>query len=86
MALSYFVAQNPTGTLALLQDICAGVAARVAYEVREGDGTQSPEQTLARNQGSCRDLAVLFVDAVRSLGFGARIVSGSKNFAPGWFG
>ncbi len=71
-----FVAGNPTGTLALLKDICAGVAARVAYEVREGEGTQSPVQTLARNQGSCRDFAALFVDAVRSLGFGARIVSG----------
>jgi len=71
-----FVAGNPTGTLALLKDISAGVAARVTYEVREGDGTQSPEQTLNRNQGSCRDFAVLFVDAVRSLGFGARIVSG----------
>jgi len=71
-----FVAGNPTGTLALLKDISAGVAARVAYEVREDEGTQSPEQTLDRNQGSCRDFAVLFVDAVRSLGFGARIVSG----------
>lgn len=71
-----FVAGDPTGTLALLKDVCAGVATRVAYEVREGEGTQSPAQTLARNQGSCRDFAVLFVDAVRSLGFGARIVSG----------
>ncbi len=71
-----FVAASPTGTLALLKDISAGVAARVSYEVREGEGTQSPEQTLNRNRGSCRDFAVLFVDAVRSLGFGARIVSG----------
>jgi transglutaminase-like putative cysteine protease len=71
-----FVAGNPTGTLALLKDISAGVAARITYEIREGEGTQSPEQTLNRNQGSCRDFAVLFVDAVRSLGFGARIVSG----------
>lgn len=71
-----FVAGNSTGTLALLKDISAGVAARVVYEVREGEGTQSPEQTLNRSMGSCRDFAVLFVDAVRSLGFGARIVSG----------
>jgi len=71
-----FVAGNPTGTLALLKDICAGVAAQVAYEVREDEGTQSPAETLDRSRGSCRDFAVLFVDAVRSLGFGARIVSG----------
>ena len=44
--------------------------------MREEEYTQTPEQTLARNRGSCRDFAALFVDAVRSLGFGARIVSG----------
>ena len=63
-------------TLSLLKDISAGVAAQIAYETREDEGAQSPEETLARRCGSCRDLAVLFVDAVRSLGFGARIVSG----------
>jgi len=71
-----FVAGNPTGTLALLQDICAGVASHISYEVREDEGAQTPEQTLKKRSGSCRDFAVLFVDAVRSLGFGARIVSG----------
>jgi len=71
-----FVAGNPTDTLCLLKDLCEGVAARVAYEMREEENTQTPEQTLARNRGSCRDFAALFVDAVRSLGFGARIVSG----------
>lgn len=71
-----FVAGESTGTLALLKDISNGVAARLTYETREDEGTQSPEQTLNSNKGSCRDFAVLFVDAVRSLGFGARIVSG----------
>lgn len=65
-----------TDTLSLLKDISAGVAAQITYETREDEGTQSPEETLARRRGSCRDFAVLFVDAVRSLGFGARIVSG----------
>lgn len=71
-----FVAGNPTVTLGLLKDICAGVAAQLTYEVREEEYTQSPEQTLNRRSGSCRDFAALFVDAVRSLGFGARMVSG----------
>jgi transglutaminase-like putative cysteine protease len=71
-----FVRSNPTDTLSLLKDLCAGVAERISYQSREVEGTQSPTQTLERGQGSCRDFAVLFVEASRSLGFGARIVSG----------
>ena len=71
-----FVCGTPTDTLALLKDICAGVSAAVAYRQRDDEGTQSPIETLDRRGGSCRDLAVLFVEAVRCLGFGARIVSG----------
>lgn len=70
------VAAEQTNTLALLKDICANVASEVRYEVREQDDAQSPQETLTRGSGSCRDFAVLFVDAVRSLGFGARMVSG----------
>jgi transglutaminase-like putative cysteine protease len=71
-----FVRSNPTDTLSLLKDMCAGVAGRISYQSREMEGTQSPTQTLQRGYGSCRDFAVLFVEATRSLGFGARIVSG----------
>jgi transglutaminase-like putative cysteine protease len=71
-----FVRSNPTDTLSLLKDMCAGVAERISYQSREMEGTQSPTQTLQRGCGSCRDFAVLFVEATRSLGFGARIVSG----------
>ena len=71
-----FVAQTPTNTLALLKDISLGVATQIAYEFRESDVAQAPTRTLDRSRGSCRDFAVLFVDAVRSLGFGSRIVSG----------
>lgn len=71
-----FVRSHPTDTLSLLKDISQGVAAWVRYEVREDEGTQAPNATLERRQGSCRDFAVLFVEAARSLGFGARIVSG----------
>lgn len=71
-----FVAGTPTDTLSLLKDLNAGVAGGIGYEAREDEGTQSPSRTLALGQGSCRDLATLLVEAVRSLGFGARIVSG----------
>ena len=71
-----FVAGSRTDTLSLLKDLCAGVASQISYETREEENTQTPLQTLALARGSCRDLAALFVDAVRSLGFGARIVSG----------
>ena len=52
------------------------MAAQIGYEERADEGAQTPVETLARGWGSCRDFAVLLVDAVRSLGFGARIVSG----------
>ncbi len=71
-----FVRSHPTDTLSLLKDINNGVQAWVEYEGRDDEGTQSPVRTLNRRRGSCRDLAVLFVEAVRTLGFGARIVSG----------
>ncbi|UVC12348.1 transglutaminase family protein (plasmid) [Rhizobium sp. TH2] len=71
-----FVAGNPTDTLSLLKDISLGIASTISYQSREAEGTQGPLDTLARGWGSCRDFAVLFAEAVRSLGFGARIVSG----------
>jgi transglutaminase-like putative cysteine protease len=71
-----FVRSNPTDTLSLLKDLNAGVAQRVQYQSREVEGTQSPDETLDRGWGSCRDFAVLFTEAARQLGFGARIVSG----------
>jgi transglutaminase-like putative cysteine protease len=71
-----FVRGTSTDTLALLKDLCVGVAGQIGYQSREDEGTQSPIQTLARGWGSCRDFAVLFAEAARALGFGARIVSG----------
>ena len=71
-----FVRSSPTDTLSLLKDLSAGVAQATRYQSREDEGTQSPSDTLERGWGSCRDFAVLFVEAARCLGFGARIVSG----------
>src|SRR5258708_23389669 len=70
-----FIRGNPTDTLALLKDLSAGVSEEISYQSREDEGTQSPTQTLDRGWGSCRDFAVLFVEAERTLGFCARIGS-----------
>jgi transglutaminase-like putative cysteine protease len=71
-----FVRSNPTDTSALLADLNTGVAAQISYQSRESEGTQTPVETLNRGWGTCRDLAVLLIEAARSLGFGARVVTG----------
>jgi transglutaminase-like putative cysteine protease len=71
-----FVMARSTDTLALLKDIGNGITAKISYQSRETEGTQGPLDTLDRGWGSCRDSAVLFAEAVRTLGFGARLVSG----------
>jgi transglutaminase-like putative cysteine protease len=71
-----FVRSNPTDTSALLADLNNGVGAWIRYQSRETEGTQTPVETLNRGWGSCRDLAVLLIEAARSLGFGARVVTG----------
>lgn len=73
---SGFVRGSETDTLSLLKDLVAGATGQIHYQSREEEGTQSPRQTLDRGWGSCRDFAVLFAEAARSLGFGARIISG----------
>jgi transglutaminase-like putative cysteine protease len=65
-----------TDTLSLLQDINAAARIGMTYVTREEVGTQSAQETLDLASGSCRDLATLFIEAVRQLGFGARAVSG----------
>jgi transglutaminase-like putative cysteine protease len=71
-----FVRSNPTDTSALLADLNNGVKAQISYQSRDTEGTQTPVETLNRGWGSCRDLAVLLIEAARSLGFGARVVTG----------
>ena len=48
----------------------------LTYVAREESGIQDPVKTLRVKSGSCRDFAVLMMEAVRSLGLAARFVSG----------
>jgi transglutaminase-like putative cysteine protease len=75
-------AEGPTDTLQLLSGITHAVRNDFAYIAREGGGTQPPGRTLKLGSGTCRDFAVLMMEAVRSLGFAARFVSGYL-YSPG---
>lgn len=65
-----------TDTLSLLSAMTAAIHREFTYVPRAAAGTQTPIETLQRRQGTCRDYAMLMIEAVRSLGFAARFVSG----------
>jgi transglutaminase-like putative cysteine protease len=65
-----------TGTIALLTQMATSIQRDFTYVPRHEKGTQSPIETLKKRQGTCRDFAVLMIEAVRALGFAARFVSG----------
>jgi transglutaminase-like putative cysteine protease len=48
----------------------------IEHVSRHEEGIQNPTQTLALKSGSCRDIAVLMIAALRSRGIAARFVSG----------
>ncbi len=60
----------------LLLNIAEGIRADLAYSAREAMGTQRPAETLSLKTGTCRDYALLMIEAARGLGLAARFVSG----------
>jgi len=68
--------QGPTGTRELLAAMTHAIKERFTYVSRHEIGTQDPIETLKLGSGSCRDFAVLMMEAVRSLGLATRFVSG----------
>jgi transglutaminase-like putative cysteine protease len=65
-----------TNTQELLVRITRAFKERFLYQERSIHGTQTPIQTLQRGSGTCRDFALLMIEAVRSLGLAARFVTG----------
>jgi transglutaminase-like putative cysteine protease len=66
-------------THALLTGMTQTIRRTFRHGARHQKGTQDPLLTLRLASGSCRDLAVLMIAALRSLGIAARFVSGYMN-------
>jgi len=78
-----FVRQDgQTDTLTMLAEITGTIRRNFTYIARHEMGTQTPVETLQKRQGTCRDFAVLMIEAARALGLAARFVSGYV-YAPG---
>jgi transglutaminase-like putative cysteine protease len=60
----------------LLSEMTQAIHADFTYATRLQGAPQTPQTTLQTRTGSCRDFAVLMIEAARSLGLAARFVSG----------
>jgi transglutaminase-like putative cysteine protease len=75
-ALEFLDEEGPTPTFKILSDMTHGIRKAFTYRKRHEQGTQHPLDTLQRKSGSCRDYALLMIEALRRLGIAARFVSG----------
>ena len=65
-----------TETVAMLADMTRFIKRNFTYLPRAEKGTQTPVETIRKRQGTCRDFAVLMMEAARALGLAARFISG----------
>ena len=70
-------------TFELLNRLNTRIHESLRYAAHDNPGVQLPCETLAKGSGSCRDYAVLMMEAVRHWGFGARFVSGTSRWLRG---
>ena len=75
-AVAFTTGRKPLRTLDLLASMTHAIRRDFTYVRREERGIQDPLLTLKLRSGSCRDFALLMMEAARVLGFAARFVSG----------
>ena len=80
-AAGFLASDGTAGTHALLVGMTQTIKRTFRHGARHQKGTQDPALTLRLASGSCRDLAVLMIAGLRSLGVPARFVSGYLNVA-----
>jgi transglutaminase-like putative cysteine protease len=84
-ALQFLDQAKTTSTMKILRAMTSGIRDQFIYTRRIEKGVQTPNDTLQKHRGSCRDFAVLMMEACRSLGIAARFVSGYI-FVPNYSG
>ena len=75
-ARRFLLPSGSIGAFELLTRLSQGIHHGFVYRRREAKGIQPPAETLRLGHGSCRDFAMLMIEAARSIGFAARFASG----------
>ncbi len=75
-ARQFIRTDGPSRTRDLLVAMNEHIRNHLVYSSREEEGTQSPLDTLKLGSGTCRDFALLMMEAARRLGVATRFVSG----------
>ncbi|XZE20161.1 transglutaminase family protein [Pirellulaceae bacterium SH449] len=73
-------------TIELLNRLNTYIFESLEYKLRWDPGVQLPHETISLRSGSCRDYAVLMMEAARFWGFAARFVTGYIQLAQGQHG
>ena len=73
---SHLHGDGSASTLGILTSMTQRVRRQFTYRARHESGIQPPAATIHLGTGTCRDFAVLMMEAARCLGLAARFVSG----------